>query len=146
MQVKTQKQVMILQNKAQKVADKLNEEVIFITKGVQHIQVQAGTAYQLNAKDFDAKKSSLIAKKVGDDLEVALEEGVIIFDNYFAVCATDLSCLVSLPTEDGGLYHIVADVSFALEDGTQIVYFYGEQSIVSTESSAVSTDDTQSFS
>jgi hypothetical protein len=31
-------------------------------KGVQHIQVQAGTAYQLNAKDFDAKKSSLIAK------------------------------------------------------------------------------------
>jgi hypothetical protein len=30
MQVKTQKQVMVLQNKAQKVADKLNEEVIFI--------------------------------------------------------------------------------------------------------------------
>ncbi len=146
MQVKTQKQVLVLQNKAQKVADKLTEEVIFITKGVQHIQVQAGTVYQLNAKDFDAKKSSLIAKKVGDDLEVALEEGVIIFDNYFAVCATDLSCLVSLPTEDGGLYHIVADASFALEDGTQIVYFYGEQSIVSTESSAVSTDDTQSFS
>ncbi|CAB9544917.1 hypothetical protein BROOK1789C_2048, partial [Bathymodiolus brooksi thiotrophic gill symbiont] len=29
MQVKTQKQVMTLQNKAQKVADKLNEEVIF---------------------------------------------------------------------------------------------------------------------
>jgi hypothetical protein len=43
MQVKTQKQVTVLQNKAQKVADKLNEEVIFITKGVQHIQVQAGT-------------------------------------------------------------------------------------------------------
>ncbi len=146
MQVKTQKQVMALQNKAQKVADKLNEEVIFITKGVQHIQVQAGTAYQLNAKDFDAKKSNLIAKKVGDDLEVALEEGVIIFDNYFAVCATDLSCLVSLPTEDGGLYHIVADASFTLEDGTQIVYFYGDRSIVSTESSAVSTDDTQNFS
>jgi pyruvate-formate lyase-activating enzyme len=38
----------------------------------------------------------------------------------------------------------LADVSFTLEDGTQIVYFYGEQSIVSTESSAVSTDD-QSF-
>jgi hypothetical protein len=146
MQVKTQKQVMVLQNKAQKVADKLNEEVIVIAKGVQHIQVQAGTAYQLNAKDFDAKKSSLIAKKVGDDLEVALEEGVIIFDNYFAVCATDLSCLVSLPTEDGGLYHIVADASFTLEDGTQIVYFYGDRSIVSTESSVVSTDDTQSFS
>jgi hypothetical protein len=33
-----------------------------------HIQVQAGTAYQLNAKDFDAKKSSLIAKKVGSHI------------------------------------------------------------------------------
>jgi hypothetical protein len=63
MQAKTQKQVMVLQNKAQKVADKLNEEVIFIAKGVQHIQVQAGTVYQLNAKDFNAKKPSLIAKK-----------------------------------------------------------------------------------
>jgi hypothetical protein len=63
---------------------------------------------------LNAKKSSLIANKVGDDLEVALEEGVIIFDNYFAVGATDLSCLVCLPTEDGGLYHIVADASFAL--------------------------------
>jgi hypothetical protein len=34
-----------------------------------------------------------------------------------------------LPTEDGGLYHIVADASFTLEDGTQIVYFYGDRSI-----------------
>jgi hypothetical protein len=41
--------------------------------------------------------------------------------------------------------HIVADASFTLEDGTQIVYFYGDRSIVSTESSVVSTDDTQSF-
>jgi hypothetical protein len=48
-------------------------------------------------------------------LEVALEEGVIIFDNCFAVCATDLSCLVSLPTEDGRLYHIVADASFTAQ-------------------------------
>ncbi|OJA03683.1 hypothetical protein, partial [Bathymodiolus thermophilus thioautotrophic gill symbiont] len=39
---------------------------------------------------------------------------------------------------------------FTLEDGSQIVYFYGEQSIVTTESSttesnAVSTDGNQSF-
>jgi hypothetical protein len=44
--------------------------------------------------------------------------------------------LVSLPTEDGGLYHIVADVLFTLEDGTQIVYFYSEQSIVATETNS----------
>ena len=143
MQIKTQKQVATLQNKAQKVANNLDEVVI--AKGAQHIQVQAGTVYQLSAKDFDTKKINLIAKKVGDDLEVALEEDVIIFDNYFAVCATDLSCLVSLPTEDGGLYHIVADVFFTLEDGTQIVYFYGEQSIVATESNGASVSDNQSF-
>ncbi|SGZ76788.1 Flagellar hook-length control protein FliK [Bathymodiolus thermophilus thioautotrophic gill symbiont] len=56
-----------------------------------------------------------------------------------------MSCLVSLPTEDGGLYHIVADAFFTLEDGTQVVYFYGEQSIVSTESGAVRTNGNQSF-
>ena len=147
MQVKTQKQVMVLQNKAQEVADKLNEEVIVIAKGVQHIQVQSGTAYQLNAKDFDAKKSSLIANKIGNDLEVTLKESVIIFDNYFAVCATDLSCLVSLPTEDDGLYHITADASFTLKNGTKIVYLYGDQSIIFTESSAanINTNDNQSF-
>ncbi|WP_180334700.1 hypothetical protein, partial [Bathymodiolus thermophilus thioautotrophic gill symbiont] len=48
--------------------------------------------------------------------------------------------------EDGGLYHVVADTFFTLEDGTQVVYFYGEQSIVATESSATSTDGNQSFS
>jgi uncharacterized membrane protein len=47
-----------LQNKAQKVANNLDEVVI--AKGVQHIQVQAGTVYQLNAKDFDTKKINLL--------------------------------------------------------------------------------------
>ncbi|CAB5494272.1 hypothetical protein [Bathymodiolus thermophilus thioautotrophic gill symbiont] len=140
MQVKTHKQIMALQNEAQKVADKLNKEVVAIAKGVQHIQVQSGIVYQLNTK-----KLNLIAKKVGDDLEVTLEEGVIVFDNYFNVCSANLPCLVSLPTKDSGLYHIVANTFFTLEDGTQIVYFYGEQSIISTESSAVNTDDNQSF-
>ncbi|AYQ57298.1 alpha integrin [Bathymodiolus thermophilus thioautotrophic gill symbiont] len=145
MQAETQKQIMSLQNKAKKIADKLNEEVITIAKGIQHIQTQAGIAYQINSKDFNTKKLSLIAKKIGDDLEIALAEDVVVFDNYFNICSTDLSCLVSLPTKDGGLYHIVADTFFTLEDGTQVVYFYGEQSIVSTESSAVSADDDQSF-
>ncbi|CAB5498340.1 beta strand repeat-containing protein [Bathymodiolus thermophilus thioautotrophic gill symbiont] len=145
MQAKTSKEVTILQNKAQKLADKLNEEIVTITRDTQHIQVQIGTVYQLNIEDFDAKKLNLIAKKVGDDLEVTLEEGAVIFDNYFAVCATDLSCLVSLPAENGELYHVIADTFFTLEDGTQVVYFYGEHSIVSTESSATSADNNQSF-
>ncbi|CAB5503515.1 BspA family leucine-rich repeat surface protein, partial [Bathymodiolus thermophilus thioautotrophic gill symbiont] len=144
MQVETPKQVATLQTKAQKIATQLNQEVITTTPGKQHIQVQAGTVYQLNTEDFNTNKLNLIAKKIGGDLEVTLEDSVIIFDNYFEVCTTDLSCLVSLPAEDGGLYHIVADVFFTLEDGTQIVYFYGEQSIIATESSAVSADDNQS--
>jgi hypothetical protein len=37
---------------------------------------------------------------------------------------------------------VLADTFFTLEDGTQIVYFYGEQAIVSTESS---TGDKQSL-
>ncbi|AYQ56080.1 Integrins alpha chain [Bathymodiolus thermophilus thioautotrophic gill symbiont] len=144
-EVITKKQITTLQNKAQKIADKLNEEAVILTKGVQHIQVQAGTVYQLSTQDFNTKKLNLIAKKVGNDLEVALEESVVVFDNYFDVCATDLSCLVSLPAENGGLYHIVPDTFFTLEDNTQVVYFYGEQSIVSTESSTVSTNNNQSF-
>ncbi|AYQ55815.1 alpha integrin [Bathymodiolus thermophilus thioautotrophic gill symbiont] len=139
-------QITTQQNKAQKITNQLNKEVLSLTKGTHHIQPQTGIAYQLNPKDFNTKKTSLVAKRVNDDLEVTFAESVLIFDNYFTLCKTDLSCLVSLPTEDGGLYHVVADTFFTLEDGTQVVYFYGEQSIVATESSATSTDDNQSFS
>jgi surface protein len=143
MQINTQKHITELQAKAQAVTKKFNKEIVIVTKGIQHIQAQKSTVYQLNTKDLEIEKSGLIAKKVGDNLEVILEDGVIIFDNYFDVCATDLSCLVSLPVEGGGLYHIVAEVFFTLEDSTQVVYFYGNQSIVSTESSVVSNN--QSF-
>jgi hypothetical protein len=139
---KTIKQIKTSQAQAQKTADHLNQEVIVIAQNKQHIQVQAGKAYQLSAKDFNTKKASLIAKKVGNDLEISLENNVVVFDDYFEICATDLSCLVSLPTKNGGLYHVLADTFFTLEDGTQIVYFYGEQSIISTESS---TGDKQIF-
>ena len=145
MQVQTQKQIKVTQTRIQKTADQLNQEVVVVTQGKQHIQVQAGIAYRLSTKNSDTQEANLIAKKVGNDLEVFLEDSVVVFDNYFEVCTTGLSCLVSLPTEDGGLYHIVADVFFTLEDGTQIVYFYGEQSIISTESSAIDMGDNQSF-
>lgn len=138
MKVTTQKQIEILQAKAQKTADQLNQEIIVVSQGKQHIQVQAGIAYQLSAKNFDIKDVNLIAKKIGNDLEISLEDNIVVFDDYFKMCATDLSCLVSLPAEDGGLYHVLADILFALEDGSQVVYFYGEQYIISTESSVAS--------
>jgi hypothetical protein len=67
MQAKTQKQVMTLQNKAQKVADKLNEEVIFITKGVQHIQAQiitpSSSATSKSSPTFLAIRLDFLASK-----------------------------------------------------------------------------------
>ncbi|CAB5499842.1 hypothetical protein THERMOT_1126, partial [Bathymodiolus thermophilus thioautotrophic gill symbiont] len=63
-------QITTQQNKAQKITNQLNKEVLFLTKGTHHIQPQTGIAYQLNPKDFNTKKTSLIAKRVNDDLEV----------------------------------------------------------------------------
>jgi hypothetical protein len=50
----------------------------------------------LSSEAFDIQKLNLIAKKVDNDLEVSLEDSVIIFDNYFDVCATDLSFFILL--------------------------------------------------
>ncbi|WP_139458935.1 hypothetical protein, partial [Bathymodiolus thermophilus thioautotrophic gill symbiont] len=61
MQVETPKQVATLQTKAQKITTQLNQEVITTTPGKQHIQVQAGTVYQLNTEDFNTNKLNLIA-------------------------------------------------------------------------------------
>ena len=147
MKIRTNKQIEILQTEAKNIANKLKKEVVAIVKGkgVQYIQVQAGVSYQLNFKDFDVEKLNLIAKKVDDDLEIMLEDSIIIFDNYFSVCIADLPCLVSLPFDNAKLYHIVSDIFFTLEDGTQIVYFYGKQSIAFAKSDTVNTTSYQGF-
>jgi uncharacterized iron-regulated protein len=69
MQVK--KQIKVLQTEAKDVANKLNKEVVVVTKGVQHIQAQVGIVYQLTSKAFDIQKLNLVAKKVDNDLEVS---------------------------------------------------------------------------
>jgi uncharacterized iron-regulated protein len=56
MQVK--KQIKVLQTEAKDVANKLNKEVVMVTKGVQHIQAQIGIVYQLTSKAFDIQKLS----------------------------------------------------------------------------------------
>ena len=86
--------------------------MVVVAKGVQHIQAQVGKVYQFSSKVFEIQKLNLVGMKVDNELEVALDDSVIIFDNDFDVCATDLSCLVSLPTENGGLYYVVADTFF----------------------------------
>jgi hypothetical protein len=40
--MQTQKQIKILQTEAKDVANRLNKEVVVVTKGVQHIQAQVG--------------------------------------------------------------------------------------------------------
>jgi hypothetical protein len=82
---KTIKQIKTSQAQAQKTADHLNQEVIVIAQNKQHIQVQAGKAYQLSAKDFNTKKASLIAKKVGNDLEISLctNKKIVVATSHF---------------------------------------------------------------
>ncbi len=133
--VKTAAQLKAMQIKAMKVAETLSKEVIIADKGEQHIQAKSGIAYELSVKD-GKENFDVIAKKVGDDLEVTLEDSVVIFDDYFTICSTDLSCLVSLPAENG-LYHVV-DTFVTLEDGTQLVYFYGDETFISSNSSVTS--------
>jgi len=87
------------------------KQVIIATKGEQHIKVEPNHLYEINIKEGDVLTSevNLIAKKVGNDLEVLLENNAtVIFDNYFEVCTADLSCLVSLPSKEG-LYYVVDD-------------------------------------
>ncbi|WP_201339208.1 beta strand repeat-containing protein [Isorropodon fossajaponicum symbiont] len=126
---KTTAQLKALQTQAQALSQTLSKEVVIVTKGEQHIKVMPGRAYELSiegGKDFD-----LIAKKVGDDLEVLLpNDTTIVFDGYFEVCTSDSSYLVSLPSE-GGIYHVVEGNSITLADGSQIIHFYGDESALS---------------
>ncbi|BBB22254.1 glycosyl hydrolase, BNR repeat-containing protein [Abyssogena phaseoliformis symbiont OG214] len=126
---KTTAQLKALQTQAQALSQTLSKEVVVVTKGEQHIRVMPGRAYELSIED--GKDFDLIAKKVSDDLEVLLPNGTtIVFDRYFEVCTSDLSCLVSLPSE-GGIYHVIEGSSVTLADGSQIIHFYGDESALS---------------
>jgi hypothetical protein len=71
-----------------------------------------------------------LLKKVDSDLEVLLEnDTIVIFDNYFEVCVPDLSCLVSLPSEDG-MYDVIEGNFVTLADGSQIVHVYGDRCLL----------------
>jgi hypothetical protein len=70
MQVQTQKQIKILQTEAKNVANKLNEEVVVVTKGVQHIQAQVGIVYQLSSKAFDIQKLTRFSFWISKALEL----------------------------------------------------------------------------
>ncbi len=125
----TPTQLKALQTKAQALSQTLNKEVIVVTKGEQHVKVKPGYAYELSIKDGEIliKDFDLIAKKVGEDLEVLLPNDTsVVFDGYFEVCASDLSCLVSLPSE-GGMYHVLEGNFVVLADGSEIVHFYGDE-------------------
>ncbi len=109
------------------------KHLIIATKGEQHIKVEPNHLYEINIKEGDVLTSdvNLIAKKVGHDLEVLLENNAtVIFDHYFEVCTPDLSCLVSLPSTQG-LYYVVDDTVTTLADGSQIVHSYGDAQALS---------------
>jgi len=95
--IKTKAQLKALQIEAQSLAKTLNKEIFVIDQGERHIQIKANHLYQITVNKTLDQEIDLIAKKVGDDLEVSLEEGIVTFDDYFLMCKTDFSCLVSLP-------------------------------------------------
>ncbi|CAC9996613.1 hypothetical protein [uncultured Gammaproteobacteria bacterium] len=96
----------------------------------KHIKVKPGNAYQVILQKHDASLEidfNVLAKKQGSDLVLLLDDQTtVVFDDYFTVCLDGaLGCVVSLPSE-GGLYHI-SDAQFkVLDDGTELVYFYGD--------------------
>ncbi len=137
---KTQAQLKALQTKAETLAQTMDKEVLVATQGKQHINVKPGKAYEISVKEGEVlnKDFDTIAQKVGNDLEVLLpNDAVVVFDNYFEVCASDLSCVVSLPAE-GGVYYVVEGNFVTLADGTQIVHFYGDEATLTTMASSSS--------
>ena len=73
------------------------------------------------------ENSNLIAKKIENDLVVLLKEDIsITFDDYFDICTPNLFCIVNLPGKDN-VQHAVEGKYTTLADGSQIVYFYGNE-------------------
>jgi hypothetical protein len=145
--MKTIQQLRALQFKAKSVSKTLTKEVIAVTQGEQYVDVKPSKFYELEVKEGGVlnKDFDTIAKKVGNDLEVLLtNDTTVIFDGYFEVCSTDLSCLVSLPTE-GGVYFVIDGNFTTLDDGSQIVHFYGDDAALTLISSNQSGVFTQSF-
>lgn len=120
----------ILQAKAQTIAQTLDKQVIVATQGKQqHVKVKSGYLYEISLKEGEVLNAdaNLIVKKQGSDLQVLLEHNTtVIFDGYLAICTSDLSCLLSLPSAQGAYY--IAENSFTPPaNGSQIVYFYGDE-------------------
>ena len=148
-QSKTTEQLEALQATAQTLSQTLIKKTIVPTEGVrQHIEAKQGYLYELRTNNGDVltTDSSLIAKRVGNDLEVVLEhDTTVIFDHYFELCETDSSCLVWLPS-DTGMYYVVEGNSVALADGSQIVHSYGDETALLDIASNQSSSFAQSFS
>ncbi|WP_138146519.1 beta strand repeat-containing protein, partial [Bathymodiolus heckerae thiotrophic gill symbiont] len=135
--MKTNEQFVKSQAKASILAKEYNLKTVNIKGDSEHVRVQPGIVYEISVENDGilTKNFNLIAKRVGNDLEVLLEDSIVIFDEYFEICGSDLSCIVSLPTENGNLYYVTEGNFYTLTDGSQIVHFYGDytglQSILS---------------
>lgn len=108
----------------------------------QYIDVKPGAYYEVNVEDdkgntIPAEELDIIAKKVGQSLEVVLNDTTLLFDDYFHICSIETACLVSLPAAEEELYFITDDILMILEDGAQVVYFYGEESFSTSEFSEI---------
>ncbi|CAB5500374.1 hypothetical protein THERMOT_1223 [Bathymodiolus thermophilus thioautotrophic gill symbiont] len=135
MEVKQQvevKEQVIRAVKTVKLESLQQQNIVIEQTQSKHIKVESGNAYQVILQKHDTSLEidfNVLAKKQGSDLVLLLDDQTtVIFDDYFTVCLDGaLGCVVSLPSE-GGLYH-VSDAQFkVLDDGTELVYFYGDPS------------------
>ncbi|WP_024792268.1 type I secretion C-terminal target domain-containing protein [Candidatus Ruthturnera calyptogenae] len=140
---KTTTQLKTLQTQAQAFSKTLSKVIVIVIKGEQHIRVIPGHAYEISIED--GRNFDLIAQKVDNDLKVLLpNDTIVVFNEYFKVCVSDLSCLVSLPSEDG-IYHIIENNFVTFTNNSQIIHFYGDESVLSAVATNQSTVFAESF-
>ncbi len=139
---KTATELRELQKKARKISKYFSKEEVVAEQGhTKHIDIEFGNNYNISFKD----SINYIAQKSGDNLEILLENNTnIIFDNYFSSCATDMSCMVTLPIGES-LYYITEGNFIELADGSEIVFFNGTDTALAAISTAKSPLFAESF-
>ncbi len=140
MPTKTAKELRALQQKAQEASKYFTNEIVQPTiKTDKHITIDFGNNYIIDTN------KAYIASKNGNNLEISLENNTnIIFDEYFNNCTTDLSCIVSLPAQDN-IYYVTEGNFIGLADGSEIVFFNGDDATLSKISTAKSPLFAESF-
>ncbi len=105
------------------------------TKPGQQVRIKAQPLEQYRiAKRLGAEEAldDVIAKKVGDDLELIYGDGTqVIIEDFFIVSSMKQGCSVILPGENEAGYELTADVvGGEIGEGVSVVYAYGDSDVL----------------